>query len=307
MLDEKTWRARQRMDWSESVVSSTASGLQSAPSLFWAASRTNIGSRVPARASTIGSRAPARVSMPARARASTAVRALVSADEQLVERARKGDRDAFRALFMAHRGQVARLLMRLVPQHEIEDVAQEVFLQVHRSLDAFRGDARFSTWLYRLTLNVARMHLRRQKSRPKLAFAGADEAGKLEQPSLETPAHDAERHERMAALGRLLERLSEKKREALLLHDFQGISAEEVAKIVDAPVMTVRTRVFYARKELYAALADEPALAALLDTLAPSPRPAAVDAREPGVAVRAGAREPGVAARAALEVEEGEP
>jgi RNA polymerase sigma-70 factor (ECF subfamily) len=210
-------------------------------------------------------------------------------DEELIERARGGDRAAFRALFMAHRTAVARLLMRLVPQHEIEDVAQEVFLQVHRSLDAFRGEARFSTWLYRLTLNVARMHLRRQNSRPKLAFAGADEGGRLEQATLETPAHVAERRERMAALARLLERLSEKKREALILHDFQGISAEEVAKIVDAPVMTVRTRVFYARKELYAALAEEPALAALREALAPSPRPAAAKQR------------------AALEVEEGEP
>jgi len=257
------------------VVSFGASGIQSAPGLFWAAPRAIAGSHAPARAfarSAAPSGAPA-VRL-ASARAPGAVRALVSADEQLVERARQGDRAAFRALFMAHRGQVARLLMRLVPQHEIEDVAQEVFLQVHRSLDAFRGDARFSTWLYRLTLNVARMHLRRQRSRPKLAFAGADEAGKLELPSTETPAHEAERHERMAALDRLLARLSDKKREALILHDFQGISAEEVAKIVDAPVMTVRTRVFYARKELYAALAEEPALAMLLDTLAPSPRPA---------------------------------
>jgi RNA polymerase sigma-70 factor (ECF subfamily) len=200
----------------------------------------------------------------------------MSGDEQLVERARKGDRSAFRALFLAHRGQVTRMLARMVPHHEIEDVAQEVFLQVHRSLDAFRGEARFSTWLYRLTVNVARMHLRRQKSRPKLTLAGADEAGKLEQPSPETPGLEAERHERLTALNRLLERLSDKKREALILHDFQGISAEEVAKIVDAPVMTVRTRVFYARKELYAALADEPALAALLDTLTPKPRIAPV-------------------------------
>jgi RNA polymerase sigma-70 factor (ECF subfamily) len=200
------------------------------------------------------------------------VRAVVSEDELLVERARSGDRAAFRALFMAHRGSVARLLMRFVASHEVEDVAQEVFLQVHRSLDAFRGDARFTTWLYRLTLNVARMHLRRQRSRPKLALAGSDAAGQLEQPTYETPAHEAERRERMAALGRLLARLSEKKREALILHDFQGIPAEEVAAIVDAPVMTVRTRVFYARKELYAALAEEPALAAVLATLAPSPR-----------------------------------
>jgi RNA polymerase sigma-70 factor (ECF subfamily) len=192
---------------------------------------------------------------------------MVSSDEELVARAKGGDRAAFQALFMAHRGQTSRLLARLVPRNEIEDVAQEVFLQVYRSLDAFRGDARFSTWLYRLTLNVARMHLRRQKSRPKLALVGKDEAGQLEQPSTQTPALDAERHERLAALGRLLERLTEKKREALILHDFQGLSAEEISKLVEAPVMTVRTRVFYARRELYAALADEPALASLLETL----------------------------------------
>ena len=232
------------------MVSFPLSGVQPAANVFWA-TRRPVFARAPEGALRLR------------------VQALVSADEQLVERARKGDRAAFRALFLAHRGHVARLLTRLVPHHEVEDVAQEVFLQVHRSLDAFRGEARFSTWLYRLTLNVARMHLRRQKSRPKLALAGSDEAGKLDQPTFETPQIEAERRERLLALGRLLARLSDKKREALILHDFQGISAEEVAKIVDVPVMTVRTRVFYARKELYAALAEEPALAAALQTLAP--------------------------------------
>jgi len=197
---------------------------------------------------------------------------LMSTDNELVARAQRGDRTAFQTLFMAHRTQTSRLLSRLVPQNEIEDVAQEVFLQVYRSLDAFRGDARFSTWLYRLTLNVARMHLRRTKSRPKLALVGQDESGQLEQPSHQTPAMEAERHERLVALGRLLERLSEKKREALVLHDFQGLSAEEISALVEAPVMTVRTRVFYARRELYAALAEEPSLAVLVETLVATPR-----------------------------------
>jgi RNA polymerase sigma-70 factor (ECF subfamily) len=196
----------------------------------------------------------------------------VSSDEELVERARRGDRTAFRTLFLAHRAQTSRLLARLVPHSEVEDVAQEVFLQVHKSLAAFRGDARFSTWLYRLTLNVARMHLRRQKSRPKLNLAGQDEAGQLEQPTLETPQVDAERHERLRALDRLLSRLSDKKREALILHDFQGVSADEIAQICEVPVMTVRTRVFYARRELYAVLAEEPALAALVESEAPPAR-----------------------------------
>ena len=192
-------------------------------------------------------------------------RSSVSTDEDLVERARRGDRAAFRALFLAHRTQTSRLLSRLVPHGDVEDVTQEVFLQVHRSLSAFRGESRFSTWLYRLTFNVARMHLRRQRARPKLNLAGQDEAGQLDQPAPETPHHSAERHERLYALDRLLSRLSDKKREALILHDFQGVSAEEIAHTLEVPVMTVRTRVFYARRELYAALAEEPALAALVE------------------------------------------
>jgi len=184
----------------------------------------------------------------------------VTEDEQLVERAKTGDREAFRALFVAHRQQVSRLVHRYVAAEEVEDVAQDVFLHVHRSLASFRGDSRFSTWLYRLTLNVARMHVRRQKSRPKLRLMGDDERGELEKPDHQTPAREADRNERARALYRLLARLSEKKREALVLHDLEGVTAEEISKLLEIPVMTVRTRVFYARKELYAALADEPSL-----------------------------------------------
>jgi RNA polymerase sigma-70 factor (ECF subfamily) len=210
----------------------------------------------------------------------------VSSDEDLVERARHGDRSAFRALFLAHRHTTARLLSRLVPTNEIEDVTQEVFLQVHRSLDAFRGESRFSTWLYRLTMNVARMHLRRQKSRPKLTLAGQDETGQLERPELETPQREAERNERMRALDRLLAGLSEKKREALVLHDFQGVPADEIAKILDVPVMTVRTRIFYGRRELYAALEREPALGALMQSVLSPSEPPAKPASPDGPALR---------------------
>ena len=188
-------------------------------------------------------------------------------DEQLVQRARAGDRRAFQALFMAHRGRVGRLLLRLIPASEVEDVTQEVFLHVHRSLASFRGDARFSTWLYRLTLNVARMHVRRAKSRPKLALTGLVAPPSLEPASQDDPREAAERTERVNALTRILQGLSEKKREALVLHDFEGLSAEEISHIVAAPIMTVRTRVFYARREVYAALRDEPSLRAAFEAL----------------------------------------
>lgn len=193
--------------------------------------------------------------------------AMVSPDSSLIERAQRGDRAAFQALFLAHRAQTSRLLARLVPHSDVEDVTQEVFLQVFRSLPSFRGDARFSTWLYRLTLNVARMHLRRQQARPKLSALSHDEA-EASEPSHEGAPHAAaERHERLEALTRLLARLSDKKRETLVLHDFQGLPAEEISAIMAVPIMTVRTRLFYARRELYAALGEEPALSVLLDVL----------------------------------------
>jgi RNA polymerase sigma-70 factor, ECF subfamily len=201
-------------------------------------------------------------------------------DQQLIEAAQRGDRVAFRKLFEAHSGQVTRLLCRLIPRADVEDVGQEVFLHVHRSLGTFRGDARFTTWLYRLTLNIARMHLRKQRSRPSLTLTPDEEGGPLERSESETPLSLSERGERLEALSRLLDRLSEKKREALVLHDFQGLSAEEIADVVEAPVMTVRTRLFYARKELYAALSEEEALAGIersVGTLPgrPAPRPEA--------------------------------
>ena len=119
--------------------------------------------------------------------------------EELVERARSGDRHAFRQLFVTHRNQVARVIQRLVPANEVEDVVQDVFLHVHRSLGSFRGDARFSTWLFRLALNVARMHVRRGRSRPKLTLAGDSADPHLERSHVHTPASESERRWRRSS------------------------------------------------------------------------------------------------------------
>jgi RNA polymerase sigma-70 factor (ECF subfamily) len=143
---------------------------------------------------------------------------------------------------------------------DLEDVVQEVFFQVHRSIKDFRGQARFSTWLYRVTVNVVLMHRRAAKSRPVL----------VEAPEGLTPADvgplpddDAARRARVRAFRRLLDRLSEKKRVVFVLHELEGVAAAEISKIVEAPVLTVRTRLFYARKELAEMLREEPTLAAL--------------------------------------------
>jgi RNA polymerase sigma-70 factor (ECF subfamily) len=185
----------------------------------------------------------------------------VSAADPVVARAQAGDEGAFNELFVRHRGDVTRLVFRVLgASPDVEDVVQEVFVHVYRSLPKFRGDAKFSTWLYRLTVNVARMHLRRGRSRPRIADVAVPDAPRAGESAPDTPDHAVERAARIRALYRLLDDLSEKKRAVLVLHDLEGVPAKDIAELVEAPVLTVRTRLFYARKELYAAIARDPDL-----------------------------------------------
>jgi RNA polymerase sigma-70 factor (ECF subfamily) len=188
-------------------------------------------------------------------------------DSALITRAQGGDAAAFREIFARHRGDVSRLVFRMIgPSSDVEDVVQEVFLNVYRSLPSFRGESKFSTWLYRLATNVTRMHLRRGRSRPRFADVEPPEAPRDDVPS-DAPDEQIDRKERVQALYRLLDKLSEKKREVLVLHDLEGMAAKDIAEVAGIPVLTVRTRLFYARKELYAALAEEPSLRAVMEQL----------------------------------------
>lgn len=190
------------------------------------------------------------------------------APDSLVARAQRGDESAFREIFLTHRDMVARVVHRVMgPSSEIEDVVQDVFVHVYRSISKFRGDSKFTTWLYRLTANVTKMHLRKKRSRPRFADVPVPEPRAADARPAERPDDAIERQRRAKALYRLVDELPEKKREVLVLHDFQGHSAKEIAELVDAPVLTVRTRLFYARKQLYANLASDPALCALMGEL----------------------------------------
>jgi len=191
--------------------------------------------------------------------------------DPLIARAQQGDERAFNEIFVKHRGDVTRLVFRVIGRSaDVEDVVQDVFVHVYRSLPKFRGEAKFSTWLYRLTLNVARMHLRRGRSRPRFADVEVPEAPRHHGKLAETPDVVHERGERVRALYALLETLSEKKRTVLILHDLEGMPAKKIAELVEAPVLTVRTRLFYARKELYAAIAEDPHLRPAVEAVLPS-------------------------------------
>lgn len=197
---------------------------------------------------------------------SGAVRMNEDQTRDVIARAQKGDEAAFQLLFREHRETVARVVHRVMgPSSELDDVVQEVFVQVFRSIGKFRGDSKFTTWLYRLTANVTKMHLRKKKSRPRFADVSADRL--LEGESRDDPRESMARNERVTALYRLVDGLSEKKREVLVLHDFQGWTAAAIAETVGIPVLTVRTRLFYARKELYTALAEDEVLAPLVETM----------------------------------------
>lgn len=191
----------------------------------------------------------------------------VSGLDPLVRRAQEGDAAAFRDLFALHKDRVASIVFRFLGQSaDVDDVVQEVFLHVHRSLPRFRGDSRFTTWLYRLTANVTKMHLRRRASRPRVVDVEVPDLPRHAEPP-EGPDDALARQLRVRALYRLLERLSEKKRMVLVLHDLEGLPAAEIAEVVEAPIMTVRTRLFYARRDLYAMFEEEPTLASLVQEL----------------------------------------
>ncbi len=183
---------------------------------------------------------------------------------ELVARCRRGDAAAFSELFRRHRAGVLRLVQRLGARaSDLEDLVQETFVQVHRSLSDFRGQSRFSTWLYRVTVNVVLMYRRSLRSRPALA-----EAPPWSDPSEQlTPDDAVARRRRVEALYRLLDKLSDKKRTVFVLHELEGLPPAEIGKIVGAPVLTVRTRLFYARRELTQLMREEPVLAALADEL----------------------------------------
>ena len=174
-----------------------------------------------------------------------------------LERAKAGDASAFRELYALHHRQVARQLTYLVPRDELEDVLQEVFVEVFRSLRRFEGKSAFTTWLYRVAVHVA-LKARRRHVRSRLEIVEdlpeqADTA-----PSAVEASLSAERQARVEAL---LGRLSAKKRAVLVMHDLKGMEAAAIAEVLDTNVLTVRTRLFYARRELEARAKQAPAWA----------------------------------------------
>jgi RNA polymerase sigma-70 factor (ECF subfamily) len=175
----------------------------------------------------------------------------------LVQRCQRGDKDALGELYRQYRSEVARNLHRMLGpgKSEMEDVLQEVFIEVFRSIGRFRGDAKITTWLYRVCVNVALQRLRKKKRRAEVSQEDVVEVAPGD--GGETPERALDARRRLHAVYRILDELSPKKRIVFILHEIEGREPKEIAGIVGAPVLTVRTRLHYARKEFYALAAQD--------------------------------------------------
>ena len=186
-------------------------------------------------------------------------------DQLLVERAQRGDKRAFELLVEKYQHKLARLVSRLVRDPgEAEDVTQEAFIKAYRALPSFRGDSAFYTWLYRIGINTAKNFLVATGRRaPTSTEVDAEEAegyeGNEQLHDINTPESLLLSKEIATTVNAAIESLPEELRSAIQLRELEGMSYEEIAKLMDCPIGTVRSRIFRARE----AIADK--LKPLLD------------------------------------------
>ena len=175
-------------------------------------------------------------------------------DQQLVERAQRGDKRAFELLVVKYQRKLERLLSRIVRDpSEIEDVAQEAFVKAYRALPNFRGDSAFYTWLYRIGINTAKNYLIAQGRRAPTSTEydseeaeGFDDAVGLR--DINTPEAELMSKQIGQTVNAAIDALPEELRTAITLREIDGLAYEEIAKIMDCPIGTVRSRIFRARE-----------------------------------------------------------
>jgi RNA polymerase sigma-70 factor (ECF subfamily) len=177
-------------------------------------------------------------------------------DRQLVARAQGGDKQAFSLLVEKYQRKLARLLSRFIRDPaEVEDVTQEAFIKAYRALPAFRGDSAFYTWLYRIGINTAKNYLMAMGRRaPTSTEIEAEEAEGFEEGEqlrdINTPESVLLSKEIAETVNATIEQLPEELRTAIQMREIEGMSYEDIAKAMDCPIGTVRSRIFRAREAI---------------------------------------------------------
>src|SRR4051794_11276320 len=181
------------------------------------------------------------------ARSDRSSTSMPSTDEELVARSMGGDLDSFNQLVLRWERPIYALAYRVIGREEdARDVAQETFLRAFRALKGFKGEAKFSSWLYRITLNLCRDWVRRERRQP---IAQAPEGVDLiELASEQTPSETIEdlvaRNEISEAVARAMATLPDDQRTAIVLKEYHGLTFQEIADMLDCPLSTVKTRLY---------------------------------------------------------------
>jgi len=176
------------------------------------------------------------------------------ADQEIVARCRNGDWEGFAKLVLKYQSRVLTLAARIIDNRsEAEDVTQDIFVKVFQSLHDFRGASRFSTWLYRITVNHCLNHLRR-RVRQQQSLGGTEVEEWTQESPMSNPHKTLEQKERWALVQAKLQLLTPEHRTIVLLRDFEGLSYEEIADVLQLESGTVKSRLHRARMELKALL-----------------------------------------------------
>ena len=180
-------------------------------------------------------------------------------DHELVERVKRGEREAFDLLVLKYQHRIANLVARYVQDpSEVLDVAQETFIKAYRAISRFRGDSAFYTWLYRIAINTAKNHLAAQARRPQesgIDPADAEQlAGNPELKEHATPEGLVLTEEIQRTVIAAIESLPKDLKVAISLRELEGLSYEDIARVMECPIGTVRSRIFRAREAVNARL-----------------------------------------------------
>jgi RNA polymerase sigma-70 factor (ECF subfamily) len=176
-------------------------------------------------------------------------------DQQLVAKVQKGDSRAFDLLVLKYQHKIFGLISRYVHDaDEVQDVAQEAFIKAYRALPRFRGDSAFYTWLYRIAINTAKNHLVSRSRRPPGSDVEVEDAEYYDGGSalrdINSPENVLFGAELKAVVERALSALPDDLKTAVTLREFDGLSYEDIAEIMECPVGTVRSRIFRAREAI---------------------------------------------------------
>jgi len=181
---------------------------------------------------------------------------------ELVKRARRGDLAAYDDLVRRYQERIYATVYHMTANHEdANDLAQEAFIKAFQALKSFKGGSSFYTWVYRIAVNKTINFLKQRKNKSQMSLDDLDFNAEHD-PDLvalisdRTPRREVGLAELQEKLNIAMQKLSEPHRLVVTLHDVQGLSHEEVAKIMDCNIGTVRSRLFYARQQLQAYLSD---------------------------------------------------